>query len=216
MLTQGPVSISEKTSFRKISPSLEAARFVFRIVRSLWNLTGTSAAVLPMCLSNFKTIRQFKVPISWLLDFTRSYEKTSFRILRRVPDLLSTYGVTRPQWVDLWIALTHDALSSDIFIHHIFLVTKKGKKKNTCCCRFHCNCCCYIGHMRQQLSMWWAIMIKFCFYWCMSQHLKSVKPICDIKMKMLKFWLIFQRMYIHYLLKVPCGAVKHDQFSHKH
>ena len=81
----GPVSISEKTSFRKISSSLEAARFVFRIVRSLWNLTGTSAAVLPMCLSNFKAIRQFKVPISWLRDFTRSYEKTSFRILRRGP-----------------------------------------------------------------------------------------------------------------------------------
>ena len=33
--------------------------------------------------SNFKAIRQFKVPISWLRDFTRSYEKTSFRILRR-------------------------------------------------------------------------------------------------------------------------------------
>ena len=82
---QGPVSISENTSFRKISLSLEAARFVFRIVRSLWNLTGTSTAVLPMCLSNFKAIRQFKVPISWLRDFTRSYEKTSFRILRRGP-----------------------------------------------------------------------------------------------------------------------------------
>ena len=52
---QGPVSISEKTSFRKISYSPEAARFVFRIVRSLWNLTGPSAAVLPMCLLNFKT-----------------------------------------------------------------------------------------------------------------------------------------------------------------
>ena len=38
-----------------------------------------------MCLSNFKAIRQFKVPISWLRDFTRSYEKTSFRILRRGP-----------------------------------------------------------------------------------------------------------------------------------
>ena len=60
-------------------------RFVFRIVRSLWNLTGTSAAVLPMCLSNFKAIRQFKVPISSLRDFTRSYEKTSFRIFRRGP-----------------------------------------------------------------------------------------------------------------------------------
>ena len=56
-----------------------------RIVRSLWNLTGTSAAVLPMCLSNFKTIWQFKVPISWLWVFTRSCEKTCFRILRRGP-----------------------------------------------------------------------------------------------------------------------------------
>ena len=56
---QGPVSISEKTSFLKISSSLEAARFVFRIIRSLWNLTGTSAAVLPMCPSNFEAIRQF-------------------------------------------------------------------------------------------------------------------------------------------------------------
>ena len=88
IIDQGPVSISEKTSFRKISWSLEAARFVFRIVWSLWNLTGTSAAVLPMCLSNFKAIRQFKVPISWLRDFTRSYEKTSFRILRRGPGTL--------------------------------------------------------------------------------------------------------------------------------
>ena len=79
----GPVSISEKTSFRRISWSLEAARFVFRSVRSLWNLTGTSAALLPMCLSNFKAIRQFKVLFSRLRDFARSYEKTSFRILRR-------------------------------------------------------------------------------------------------------------------------------------
>ena len=28
-------------------------------------------------------MRQFKVPISWIRDFTRFYEKTSFRILRR-------------------------------------------------------------------------------------------------------------------------------------
>ena len=84
-MSLGPVSVPEKTSFRKISWSLEAARFVFRIVRSFWNLTGTSAALLPMRLSNFKAIRQFKVPMSWLRDFTRSYEKTSFRILRRGP-----------------------------------------------------------------------------------------------------------------------------------
>ena len=91
LIILGPVSISEKTSFRKISSSLEAAIFVFRIVRSLWNLTGTSAAVLPMCLSNFKTIRQFKVTISRLRGFTRSYERATFRILRRGPDHVFMY-----------------------------------------------------------------------------------------------------------------------------
>ena len=55
----GPVSISDKTSYRKISQSLEAPRFVFRIVRSLWNLAGTSAALLPRYLSNLKAIRTF-------------------------------------------------------------------------------------------------------------------------------------------------------------
>ena len=89
---QDPVSISEKTSYHKISWSLEATRFVFRIVRSLWNLTGTSAALLPMCLSNFKAIQQFKVPILWLRDFTRSYDKTSFRILRRGPGVIPEYN----------------------------------------------------------------------------------------------------------------------------
>ena len=52
----GPVSISDKTSYFKILGSLEAMRFVFRIGWSLWNLTGL-AALLPMCLSNFKAMR---------------------------------------------------------------------------------------------------------------------------------------------------------------
>ena len=99
--TSHPVSISEKTSYRKISRSLKAARFVFRIVRSLWNLTGTLAALLPMCLSNFKAIRQFKVPISWLWDFTRSDDKTSFRILRRGPAGLPDISVGPPPGDDV-------------------------------------------------------------------------------------------------------------------
>ena len=49
---QGPVPISDKTSYCKISQSLEAARFVFRIAQSLWNLTG---------LSHFKAMRRFKI-----------------------------------------------------------------------------------------------------------------------------------------------------------
>ena len=54
---QGLYSLSSKTSYRKISWSLEAARFGFRLFQSLWNLTGTSAAALPWCLSNFRAIR---------------------------------------------------------------------------------------------------------------------------------------------------------------
>ena len=74
---------ADKTSYCKISQSLEAARFVFRIVRSLWNLTDTSAALLPTSLSNFRAIRKFNQPISRIRDFTRSYDKTSYRILKR-------------------------------------------------------------------------------------------------------------------------------------
>ena len=47
------------------------AWFVFRIVRSLCKLTGTSAVLLPMCMSNCKAMWQFKLPISRLYDFTR-------------------------------------------------------------------------------------------------------------------------------------------------
>ena len=91
----GPVSTSDKTSYRKISWSLEAARFVSKIVRSLWNLTGTSAAVLPTCQSNFKAMRWFKLPISQLRDFARSYDKTSYRILKRGPGHKYAHVFTR-------------------------------------------------------------------------------------------------------------------------
>ena len=49
-----PVPIPDKRSYHNISQRNEATRFVFKIVRLLWNLTGTSAAVLPMGLLNFK------------------------------------------------------------------------------------------------------------------------------------------------------------------
>ena len=66
------------------SRGVEAARLVVCVV-SLWNLTGTSAAVLPICLSNFRAIGQFQIQISRLRDFVRSYSKTSFRILKQDP-----------------------------------------------------------------------------------------------------------------------------------
>ena len=63
-----------------------------------------SKPLLPKCLSNFKAIRQFKVPISWLRDFRRSYGKTSFRIMRRGPDLEASLSCgSVPKWPQLLI-----------------------------------------------------------------------------------------------------------------
>ena len=53
----GLYSLSGRMSYRKISWRLEAPRFGFRLFQSLWHLTGTSAAALPRCLSNFRTMR---------------------------------------------------------------------------------------------------------------------------------------------------------------
>ena len=63
--------------------SLEAARFVFTLLRSLWNLTGTSATMLPRCPSNSKDMRRFELATSRLRGFTKSHDKTSYRILKR-------------------------------------------------------------------------------------------------------------------------------------
>ena len=84
----GLYSLSGKTSYRKISWSLDAARFGFKLFQSLWNLTGTSAALRPRCLSNFRAIRPLQHPISWLRDFTRFGGKTSYRLVNRGPGVL--------------------------------------------------------------------------------------------------------------------------------
>ena len=55
-IIQGLYSQSGRTSYRMISWSLEAARFIFTLSQSLCNLTGTSETVLPRCLSNCRTI----------------------------------------------------------------------------------------------------------------------------------------------------------------
>ena len=83
--TQGLYSLSGKTSYHKISWSLEAARFGFKLFQSLWNLAGISAALLPRCLSNFRAIQPLQHPISRLRDFTRFDGKTSYRLVNRGP-----------------------------------------------------------------------------------------------------------------------------------
>ena len=58
---QGLYSVSGKTSYRKISWSLEAARLNVMMLLSLWNLTGISVALLARCLPNLRTIGKFKL-----------------------------------------------------------------------------------------------------------------------------------------------------------
>ena len=83
-LFEGLYSLSGKTSYRKISWSLEAARFRFKLFQLLWNLASTSAA-LPRCLSNFRAIRPLQHPISRHRDFRRFGGKTSYRLVNRGP-----------------------------------------------------------------------------------------------------------------------------------
>ena len=89
----GLYSLSGKTSYRKISWSLEAARFGFKLFQSFWNLAGTSAALLPRCLSNFRAIRLLQHPISRLRDFTRFGGKTSYRLVNRGPGTYIWEGI---------------------------------------------------------------------------------------------------------------------------
>ena len=82
---QGLYSLSGKTSYHHFPRSLEAARLDLIMIVSLRNLTGISAALLPRRLSNFKAIGKVLTRISRLRDFTRSCDKTSYRLVHRVP-----------------------------------------------------------------------------------------------------------------------------------
>ena len=55
---QGLYSTNGRASYRTISWSLEETRFGFVTTASLWNLTDISAAILPKCLSNFRSIEK--------------------------------------------------------------------------------------------------------------------------------------------------------------
>ena len=47
-ISQGLCSLNERTSYRKISWSLDAMRFGFRLLQSLWNLTDNCRAIRPL------------------------------------------------------------------------------------------------------------------------------------------------------------------------
>ena len=85
-------SLCGRTSYCKIW-SLEAARLGVIMLVSLCNLTGISVAVLPMCLSIFRTFGKFYTRISRLWGFTRSCDKTSVRLVNRGPACTSFHGI---------------------------------------------------------------------------------------------------------------------------
>ena len=77
LMIQGLYSPSGKTSYHKISWSLEAVRFGFIRFQSRRNLTGNSAASLLRYLSNFSATRSLSHLIPRLQYFTRSCCKMS-------------------------------------------------------------------------------------------------------------------------------------------
>ena len=99
---QGLYSLSGKTSYRQISWSLEAARLDVAMVVSLWNLTGTSAALLPRYLPNFRAIGKVQTRISRLRDFARSCGKTSYSLVNRGPGWVS---LNPGYFFFFWVAL---------------------------------------------------------------------------------------------------------------
>ena len=57
----------------------ETARLDVIIMVSLWNFTGILAALLSMCLSNYRTIKEVQTRISRLRGFMRSCSKKELR-----------------------------------------------------------------------------------------------------------------------------------------
>ena len=72
----GLYSLSGKTAYGKISWCLEGARWDVKINISLWNMTGMSAALLPMSLPNFVAIGKVETRLSRHRNFTRYCCKT--------------------------------------------------------------------------------------------------------------------------------------------
>ena len=118
-----------------------------------------------MCLSNFKAIRQFKVPISWLRDFTRSYDKTSFRILRRGPD----YDPSIPMYrIHSWKITIYDWKNSN----HNFISWKDVK---TYLQQIFNSLLCISFAFRY---IWWLEIMYMCNFWCKT---------CNTFIKIMKY-----------------------------
>ena len=114
----GSYSLSGRTSYRTISWGLQAARSGFSLFQSLWNMTGASAEALTRCLTNFRAIRWLQHPISRLRVFTRSYGKTSVRLVNRDPGVCRWMSVRdTPKWIFPFHNLSKTILV--YWLHHL-------------------------------------------------------------------------------------------------
>ena len=68
-----PVSISDKTSYRKALEKLKPTTLEVKMLTLLWNLADNSTALLLSCLLNFKLIRKLETLLLCLSHFVRSY-----------------------------------------------------------------------------------------------------------------------------------------------
>ena len=88
-------SISHKTSYEKISLSLEGVRSEVRISLFLWNVASVLVALLPGHQPNSKMIKPFLHSISRVGDFARSYDKTSSVVMKLAPG-------SGPAYMHIW------------------------------------------------------------------------------------------------------------------
>ena len=100
------ITLGGKTSYHQISWSLEAARLDVAMVVSLWHLTGTSAAVLPRYLPNFRAIGKVHTE-------SRGFETSRDLAVRRLTaQWIEAQGRIPPVW--------------DPFLTYFFFKVAKG------------------------------------------------------------------------------------------
>ena len=150
---QGLYSLRGRTSYRKVSRSLEPTRFGLNIYNR------SDIRQLPSCLPNFRAMLSILHPISQLLDFARFCDKTSIRLVNRCPVLVMTW---HHQDI-VAMALTNFSRTGTFKLIHNFtwnMISCKGK-----------NCNIWIIHQLVKIQIW-----------IMSLHTAFISMIISIRL----------------------------------
>ena len=122
--TQGLCWLSGRTSYRKISWNLEAARLGVIMVVSPWHLTGVSAVLLPRCMTSWH-IRGLNV--SWIYFDTKWMRIEYTKML-----ICQGFFVSSNCW------LSHCQAINDITISEVIAVFRFVSSVHAC---KHCETC---------------------------------------------------------------------------